>query len=182
MQLTQDDGHVTVTVSAADGVEQQLQGRFLVGCDGGRSTVRQAMAIPVHSFNFDQPWVVVDTFLHEGVSNAEAGLPVIHEQRCNPARPISFIPGVYVAGLGQHNRFEFMVIEGETKDGLAQSEQIRQLLAGVCDLSKLEIGRSAGYVFHALRPILAAGARLSRRRCRPSDATLCGAGHVRRDS
>ncbi|GAA0246358.1 rifampin monooxygenase [Cryptosporangium japonicum] len=40
--LSQDDGHVTATLT--DGTE--LRARFLVGCDGGRSTVRTLLGVP----------------------------------------------------------------------------------------------------------------------------------------
>lgn len=40
--LTQDDEHVTATLT--DGTE--LRARYLVGCDGGRSTVRKLLGVP----------------------------------------------------------------------------------------------------------------------------------------
>ncbi|KJS56509.1 monooxygenase [Streptomyces rubellomurinus subsp. indigoferus] len=43
--LTQDSASVTATVSTADGTEYRIRADYLVGCDGGRSTVRKQAGI-----------------------------------------------------------------------------------------------------------------------------------------
>ncbi|MBL7492310.1 FAD-dependent monooxygenase [Frankia sp. AgB1.9] len=43
--FAQDDDSVTVEIRRADGVEYQLPAAYLVGCDGGSSTVRKAAGI-----------------------------------------------------------------------------------------------------------------------------------------
>ncbi|MFE6721761.1 FAD-dependent monooxygenase [Streptomyces albidoflavus] len=43
--LEQDDDGVTITVTTPDGGQEELRGRYLVGADGARSTVRKAAGI-----------------------------------------------------------------------------------------------------------------------------------------
>jgi 3-(3-hydroxy-phenyl)propionate hydroxylase len=43
--VTQEAGHVTLTVALPDGSEERHQGRFLIGADGARSAVRRALGI-----------------------------------------------------------------------------------------------------------------------------------------
>ncbi len=45
--FVQDDDGVTTTTRAANGAERARHSRFLVGCDGGSSTVRKALGIPL---------------------------------------------------------------------------------------------------------------------------------------
>ena len=52
---------MTALVRDADGRERQLRGAYLVGCDGGRSTVRQTLGIPMQGDRLPQKWLVVDT-------------------------------------------------------------------------------------------------------------------------
>jgi 3-(3-hydroxy-phenyl)propionate hydroxylase len=144
--LAQEKAGVRLTVrDGATGATRTLRGEFLIGCDGGRSFIRTAAGIALRDFGFEQQWLVVDTFLHEGVSDAVAGMPDTHQQLCDPRRPITF-----VGGVGNHRRFEFMLVDGETKEHFADLAQIQALLTQVCDTSKLTIGRWAVYTFHAL--------------------------------
>jgi 2-polyprenyl-6-methoxyphenol hydroxylase-like FAD-dependent oxidoreductase len=43
--LAQDDGGVTATVRFADGATRQVRAQYLVGCDGGGSTVRKQLGV-----------------------------------------------------------------------------------------------------------------------------------------
>jgi 2-polyprenyl-6-methoxyphenol hydroxylase-like FAD-dependent oxidoreductase len=45
--FTQDPGGVTAVLRGSDGAEEQVRARYLVGCDGGASTVRKALGIPL---------------------------------------------------------------------------------------------------------------------------------------
>jgi 2-polyprenyl-6-methoxyphenol hydroxylase-like FAD-dependent oxidoreductase len=51
--FTQDAGGVTIRVSDADG-ERELRARYLVGCDGGRSTVRKRAGIDFTGYTNDR--------------------------------------------------------------------------------------------------------------------------------
>ncbi len=123
--------------------EITIQSKYLIGCDGGRSMVRKSMGLNFENLNFDQPWMVIDTFLKS--EEDAALLPALHQQICDPKRPITYVPGV-----GTHRRFEFMLVDGDTKESIAQPTAIKKLITPFIDPNKLEIARSAVYTFHGL--------------------------------
>lgn len=72
--IEQDGNGVTAIVEGADGVSERIDGRYLVGCDGGRSTVRKLMNIEFEGFTWPERFLKVDMrfdffTLREGLSN-----------------------------------------------------------------------------------------------------------------
>ena len=65
MGLEQDPGGVRVTLESAAGVET-VRARYVVGCDGGASVVRGAIAAELDDYGFDEPWLVIDAKVGEG--------------------------------------------------------------------------------------------------------------------
>ncbi len=61
LDFAQDTGGVRARVERADGVIETLDGAFLVGCDGGRSTVRKLSEIPFEGFTWAERFLKVDT-------------------------------------------------------------------------------------------------------------------------
>jgi len=136
--IEQGDDHVTLALSGGE----RLRARWVVGCDGGASTVRRAVGIALEDLDFDEPWIVLDVF-----ANNELPLPrdeVI--QRCDPARPSTYIPS-----FGRHRRWEFMLLPGEDQEARVSPEGVAELLA-TWSLSPedVEVVRSAVFRFHAL--------------------------------
>lgn len=58
--LEQDDEHVRVTVER-DGKQEVVTGRYLIGADGGRSTVRKALDIAFEGYTFPERFLVLTT-------------------------------------------------------------------------------------------------------------------------
>lgn len=58
--VTQDPARVTVTTTGEAG-EHQVHGDWLVGCDGGRSTVRKALAVEFSGYTWPERFVVLTT-------------------------------------------------------------------------------------------------------------------------
>lgn len=112
-----DEGtHLTLKVHDSDG-ERDVTAKWLVGCDGGRSTVRKALDIPFEGQTDFTRWVVIDLF------DDPVGLPDSY-LHCVPSRP-------YVSIALPHGmrRLEFMVFGGETDEELCSPEGVRKLLA-----------------------------------------------------
>lgn len=130
-------------VNTSNQEELTITAKYIIGCDGGRSMVRKSMGVAFENLNFDQPWMVVDTFLKS--EKDAALLPALHQQICDPKRPITYVPGV-----GKHRRFEFMLVDGDTKENITQPATIQQLISPFIDPDKLTIARSAVYTFHGL--------------------------------
>ncbi len=58
--VDQDAGTVTVTIEAPDGIEQ-LRADYLIGADGGRSTIRKALGIQFDGYTFPERFIVLTT-------------------------------------------------------------------------------------------------------------------------
>lgn len=59
--LRQDDDGVEIDVAAPDGSRETHSGRFLVGCDGGRSVVRKALDVDFPGFTWPERFIIVST-------------------------------------------------------------------------------------------------------------------------
>lgn len=136
--LAQDAGGVTARVVGPEG-PAEIRARYLVGCDGASSPVRQAVGGTLSDYGFDEPWLVVDVTSQPGARTPEVNLQV-----CDPARPTTCV----MAGPGRH-RWEFMLLPGETVDDVLQDGFIEALLAP-WDCGPVEIERRAVYRFHGL--------------------------------
>ena len=71
--LEQDAGHVRAQIEGPDGVEI-VRARYLVGCDGGSSSVRTAIGGELFDYGFDEPWLVVDAKVGEDARTPDVNL------------------------------------------------------------------------------------------------------------
>ena len=60
--FTQFDDHVDVAVELADGSTETIRGSYLVGCDGGRSTVRKEAGIDFVGFTYPEKFIKIGTY------------------------------------------------------------------------------------------------------------------------
>lgn len=134
--------HVELTVRdlASDEVAVH-RARYVVGCDGARSTVRRAAGIAFTDLGFDEPWLVLDVELLRD----DLDLPEVVQQVCDPARPATFVPMP-----GNRRRWEFMLLPDEDPAEMERPEVFRRLLGDWVDPDAVEVIRSAVYRFHAL--------------------------------
>jgi 3-(3-hydroxy-phenyl)propionate hydroxylase len=138
--LAQDDRGVAVSYRRAE-TDGTLRARWVVGCDGGRSVVRQACGIRMSGANYPEPWLVVDLRLDP----AEVRHLPYFNFYCDPVRPQLSCPQP-----GGHHRFEFMLLPGETKEEMEKLETVRRLIARFVDPDKVEVLRRLVYTFNAL--------------------------------
>jgi 3-(3-hydroxy-phenyl)propionate hydroxylase len=127
---------------AEDQTAQTLTGRFVLGCDGANSTIRELAGITMEDLGFTERWLVVDL-------RAETGLETWDgvEQVCDPARAATFMQVT-----GDRYRWEFQLHHGEDEAALITPQALGRLLqpwTGRSDLDGLEIIRSASYTFRA---------------------------------
>lgn len=132
------DQHQTSNIQTPDG-ESQIRARYIVGCDGARSRVREAANIELDDLQFDEPWLVIDAL----VVDAER-LPKINLQICDPNRPTTCV----LMGSGRH-RWEFMLKPGETPDQVTNDAFVESLLEPWDVKGAITIERTAVYRFNA---------------------------------
>lgn len=142
VDLVQSPDRVEARLKGADGRHRSVTVRYLLGCDGASSTVRQIAGLGLEDLIFDEPWLVVDMRVNE---SALANLPQCSAQFCNPARPVSFL-----IGPNNHRRWEIMLLPGEDARQMEQPEQVWKLLSPWLTPQDGELWRAASYRFHAL--------------------------------
>lgn len=137
--MVQDAEGVAVDV-LADGSVSQIRARYVVGCDGSWSPVRQSMGADLDDYQFDEPWLVLDTIIED-----PQDLPIVCQQICDPKRPVT-----HMAMSGKRFRWEFMLKPGEAAEDMLDDARIRELLAPWNCADRIEIERKAVYRFHGL--------------------------------
>jgi 3-(3-hydroxy-phenyl)propionate hydroxylase len=173
ISLTQDDQKATLTFEDAHQVKRHFEAKYVVGCDGASSFVRQAVGIELEDLGFDQPWLVVDVLLNDA---GMAKLPKVSMQIREPKRPCT-----YVIGPQNHRRFEVAINDERIPRKIRAPEKVWSLLSRWMTPNDGVLWRQASYRFHALvAKTSASSTRLDRRGCCTPATTLLGAGDVSR--
>ena len=92
---SQDDDGVTVTAQTSDGEERRVAGRYLIGADGGRSTIRRGLGIKLSGWSGDRDLVQVVFRSDELYEQIVAG----------PGRHYMFIDGSMLVAQGSRTEF-----------------------------------------------------------------------------
>ncbi|WP_405640004.1 FAD-dependent monooxygenase [Streptomyces sp. NBC_00019] len=144
VELSQYPDRVWATLASADedgdAVTQQIEAAYVLGCDGGRSTVREQLSVPMRGRSCpDDVWLVVDTLKdpHDEGYGMHVG---------DPDRPLVIVPG-----RAGRCRYEFRLGQGECAPGGAVPfGLVRDLLRPHRDITPEQVERSVAYTFHAL--------------------------------
>jgi len=141
-RVAQDRAGATVSLEGPEGRLVDVRARYVIGCDGASSTVREAVGITLEDLEFDEPWLVVDVQVNE---RGLAKLPATSVQYCEPARPCT-----YVIGPGNHRRWEISLLPGEDPAWMATEEGAWSVLQRWIGRGDATLWRQASYRFHAL--------------------------------
>lgn len=114
--LTQDDAGVTATIARADGSSYVVRCAYLVGADGGRSTVRSLIGVRLEGKTDAARWLVVD------MQNDDLDSPYssVFTHRHRPRMSIALPYG--------HRRFEFRLGAGESDEQAVEPDRLEQRL------------------------------------------------------
>lgn len=118
---------------------RRLRARWLLGCDGARSTVRKSCGIGWNSLGYDCEWLVVDL-----ETTAPVELTPLCQQICDPDRPVTLVPMP-----GRLRRWEFQLKPGETREEMEDRAKVWKLLEPWVSPDQGEIVRAVVYRFHA---------------------------------
>ena len=137
--FTQSRDAVTAKVRTHDGEITAVTAQFMLGCDGGRSTVREQLGIEMSGRSFPDLWLVADTL--EDTHDERYGMHVGDPDR----------PHVIVPGLNGRCRYEFKLKPGEATAGSNPPFELVQRLVGrYRSLAPDQLERSVVYGFHAI--------------------------------
>jgi len=138
--LAQDADKAAVTIEDEEGARRVVEGRYLVGADGGNSFVRQALGIEFEFLGFDQDWLVIDAKMKRP---PRPEIPLLR-QLCEPDQP-----GMTMQMGAHHRRWSFMIFPDETVEEATKPENVWKRLArpegGTPD--EFELIRVASYKF-----------------------------------
>jgi 3-(3-hydroxy-phenyl)propionate hydroxylase len=134
--LRQGREDVALRISASSG-EREMQAKFVIGCDGGSSSVRGMIGSRLDGSTFVQRWLVVDAIVKD------------HDVRqisfhCDPRRPRVELPAV-----GDRVRWEFLQLPGEDENELREDQKVHSLIAENSKFRSVRIERKTVYAFHA---------------------------------
>nr|WP_245718535.1 bifunctional 3-(3-hydroxy-phenyl)propionate/3-hydroxycinnamic acid hydroxylase [Nocardia miyunensis] len=135
---------VTGLEQSADGMRLHttagpISARFVLGCDGGRSVVREHLGVTMTGRSYDDVWLVADVL--EDPHDERYGM-----HHADPVRPRVVIPG-----REGRCRYEFLLDTEEGQAGTPPSfELVRQLLSRYREITPDQVERAVNYRFHAL--------------------------------
>ena len=147
--VDQDDDRARVHLRHGDtGEVKELSARYVVGCDGANSLVRDAIGGDREDRGFEADWLVIDVLLKEGVTIEGLGIPAAG-QYCNPERPTTIVPAGVREGR-TFRRWEFMRLPGEGVEDLEREERVWELLRPWAGPDDIELVRHKVYNFRSL--------------------------------
>ena len=136
--LAQTHDAVEVHCVGEDGRDVTVRAKFVVGADGGRSSVRDFIGARLEGNTHERKWVVVDCD-NNTVDAAYTGL------HCEPDRPY-----VCIHLPHGYRRWEFMLFPGEDAEAMLDDDAVRSLLAlRVSDPASVNIIRARVYTHHS---------------------------------
>lgn len=144
VRVVQDAEGATVTMrgAAGDGGPGAVRASYVLGCDGGRSTVRAGLGVRLRGGTSGRRWLVVDG----GEPAGAGGMGRVRGDftfACEPARP-----WVHGALPGGAHRWEFLLGAGEDDVAIRSPDVVGALLARRHGAAPA-VGRAAVYAFHA---------------------------------
>jgi 3-(3-hydroxy-phenyl)propionate hydroxylase len=103
------------------GLEHEFETAYLVGCDGGRSVIRNGLKIPLKGSPFKESWLIVDTLASSQIDQPpREGVEVWCDERC-PTASIPLPNG--------YRRWEFLLRHGQNPDDFQDDVSIHKLIA-----------------------------------------------------
>jgi 3-(3-hydroxy-phenyl)propionate hydroxylase len=134
--LVQGRDDAVLSIATRQGAST-LRTKFVVGCDGGTSRVRDLLGARLIGSTYAQRWLVVDAIVKGHDVNQISFY-------CDPSRPRVELPAI-----GDRVRWEFMQLPGETEEQLRNDGRIMALIAENTRYREVQIERRAVYTFHA---------------------------------
>lgn len=141
IDITESDTEVKISLKnqKEDGVTE-VTGDWLIGCDGGRSFVREAMFSQMKEIKPPKDWILVDTVLNK--AGDASLLPDRFRYYLSDERLTA-----YAHGFGLNRRWEFELKEGET---MPEETVIKSWIEKFIDLDKISFLRIKKYTHLSL--------------------------------
>lgn len=123
--------------------DHRVDARFVLGCDGANSIVREAVGARMKDLGFEQRWLVIDVSTRSALGQWEG----VH-QVCDSTRAATYMR------IGEERyRWEFQLLDDESAADFSTLADVQPLIApwtADADLDDFELVRVAEYTFRAL--------------------------------
>ena len=114
--------------------------KYVIGCDGARSTTREQMGSVLDNLGFTQKWAVVDLILKKNKNK----LPDRTIQYSNSERPAT-----YCRNVGKRRRWEFAIQDNEDEKEILSDKYIWNFLKPWLNPKEAYLERKAIYIFQS---------------------------------
>jgi 3-(3-hydroxy-phenyl)propionate hydroxylase len=138
VRLDQTPDGVRLDLRREDGTPVEIDARYVVAADGGRSRIREHLGVRLVGDTHPRKWVVVDC----ANDPLDAPYTALH---CDPRRP-------YVCAHMPYDfrRWEFMLFPGEDSEEMLTPAKVRELLRHhVPDPDAIDVVRARVYTHHS---------------------------------
>lgn len=133
--ITQEGALVILTTNS-----NSYTAKYAVGCDGGRSIVRQQLNIGMKALEPARDWIIVDSILKDtkdAILLPDKFCYYLEKERLT----------INAHGFGHHRRWEFQLQPGEAQPA---NDTVKQWVANYINLDKIDITRIAKYAHNSL--------------------------------
>ena len=137
MHFDQTEDYVDAYCARSGQQETNIRAKFMVACDGGKSSIRKLLKITMSGLTFEEPWLIVDL---KSTQNRSFHTEVF----CDPSRPAITLPGP-----NGRRRYEFKLHKCEDQSTVVKPEFVRRLLARFGPDAHEDFERILVYTFHA---------------------------------
>ncbi len=118
----------------------EIRAKYIIGCDGARSTIRKQIKAKFQNLGFTQKWAVVDLILKKNKKE----LPDRTIQYSNSKRPAT-----YCRNVGKRRRWEFAINNKESEKKVLSNSYIWNFLKPWLKPSEALIERKTIYTFQS---------------------------------
>ena len=136
--LTQSATGAALQLTGPEGESHCVSAKFVIGADGGRSSVRDWIGVRMEGDTHPHKWVVIDC----DDDSVDAPYTALH---CEPDRPY-----VTIHLPHGYRRWEFMLFPGEDAEAFLADDAVRALLRGrVANPDDVRVMRARVYTHHS---------------------------------
>ena len=118
----------------------EIRAKYIIGCDGARSTIRKQIKAKFQNLGFTQKWAVVDLILKKNKKE----LPDRTIQYSNSKRPAT-----YCRNVGKRRRWEFAINNKESEKKVLSNSYIWNFLKPWLKPSEASLERKTIYTFQS---------------------------------
>ena len=117
-----------------------VKSKYIVGCDGANSFIRNEMKTEMEHLGFEQRWAVIDLIL----KTKKINLPDRTIQYCNSVRP-----STYCRNVGKRRRWEIALKENESAEKFFEDKTLWSFLSQWVSPHEVDIERKTEYTFQS---------------------------------